>query len=516
MRHLLRCYVFIVLSGLLNACTNMPERGWNPVACASECTSGELEAAVAPPVHATYIGSDGWGAVHVVKGAVPPAGKVPVSFMKTYLEFEETHGAPTDVNQLRAIRHYLDSKRTQDKPVLIVVYVHGWHHDADPSNTGENDNIVKFDYLLARAADSVRRMAGAKAHEVLGIYVGWRGESTNIPIASFLSVGNRASAADTIGRAGLDDSSVTGLHASLMAISKSMHDRDDDSRMIVIGHSFGGRMLSRAFMPELVAGNPQPLGAGTIINTINPAIGAEEFKPVFRPVDQSGAANNEGKTPAWIMLTTNNDFATRSAYPAGAWLQLLSADAASSDTKRTIGHYRPYITHVFNMMHCADSGNKERYGCERDWQLQSVVENGWEAVRTGSPFVMYFPVLTSTGFGPRGDAKYCGMMQRRPEPAGVRKKIKDLPACAGLDADHEKIVARGLGSASVPVGGHLWNIRTSGDVLDFAENSFWKFSTHNGYVQTNWMRMLVELVFQPDISAGIPPIRSAAATLAAQ
>lgn len=513
MRHLLRCCVLLFLSTLLNACTSMPERGWNPVACNGDCTVAELDAAVRQPLRPTYISVNGWGASHVPKPTAvsPEVPNVPITFVKAYLEFEEAQGAPADANQLRAIRHYLDSKRTQGKPVLVVVYVHGWHHDADPSNTDENANIVKFDYLLARAADTVRRMQGVKTHEVLGVYVGWRGESTNVPVASFLSVGNRASAADTIGRAGQAGSSIIGLHASLMAISKSMHDRQDDSRMIVIGHSFGGRMLSRAFMPELMAGNPQPLGAGTIINTINPAIGAGEFKPLFDSEFASPSAN----APAWLMLTTRNDFATRSAYPTAGWLRLLSADAASSVTYKTIGHYRPYITHVFNIMDCIEGGNRGVDGCDPAGSVKGVTENGWDAVRTGAPFLMNFPVLPATAVEHYNKAKYyCAMIQRRPEPKNER--IDASRACAGFDGDHVKIVPRNYGSTEVPVGGHLWNIRTSGDVLDFAENSPLHFSTHNGYVQTNWMRMLVELVFQPDISAGISPVKPVAAILAVQ
>lgn len=302
---------FLLLCSVIGmfGCHTIPDKQWVPVCEPGRaCDDQALDRAIQPPKDSIYIDSSGWHTRRVPPSEVQPPNWVRTEFVKAYLEFDQ-QGRPFDPHQLEAIQRYLKpaTGAPPTTPLLVLVYVHGWHHNADTSQTEETANVVKFDYLLARAVDSLKR-TGHENYHVLGIYVGWQGEQTRVPVASLLSIGERAAVADAIGKPQASDGATEGrLRDSLQKIANGMRNRHDDSRMIVIGHSLGGRILSRAFMSELEQGRPEPLGPGTIINPINAAIGADAYRTVFeRPESRIAPAG----PPTWINITGDTDHAT--------------------------------------------------------------------------------------------------------------------------------------------------------------------------------------------------------------
>ena len=80
-----------------------------------------------------------------------------------------------------------------DERVSIVVFVHGWKHNAH----SDDSNVRRFRSLLD-SLDLVERTTGCGRH-VVGVYVGWRGSSTTLggPAAN-LTFYSRKSAAERV------------------------------------------------------------------------------------------------------------------------------------------------------------------------------------------------------------------------------------------------------------------------------------------------------------------------------
>src|SRR5262249_25657502 len=102
-------------------------------------------------------------------------------FHQTWLEYRED-ALPWDSGQLTAILQLIEALSNEASPLLVVAYIHGWTHNADPgdpSRAGSN-NVAKFKEVLARHHDAVRRefeMRGQNPPTVLGIYIGWAGDA---------------------------------------------------------------------------------------------------------------------------------------------------------------------------------------------------------------------------------------------------------------------------------------------------------------------------------------------------
>ena len=74
----------------------------------------------------------------------------------------------------------LDGFAQTDAGLSIVVYVHGWKHNAADTD----DNLRTFRLLLADAAldeQAKQKEFGLPAHRVVGVYVAWRGRSVALP-----------------------------------------------------------------------------------------------------------------------------------------------------------------------------------------------------------------------------------------------------------------------------------------------------------------------------------------------
>jgi len=222
---------------------------------------------------------------------------------------------------------------------LVTVYIHGWHHNAAP---GDSD-IKNFKKLVFESPNDKRG---------LGIYVGWRGDSINansmlgkIPSYMFTFWG-RKSTAHNIGNGG----GVTELLRSLSDI------RTDNqiSRLLVIGHSFGGAIvytslsdgIAESIRRDTQAGKDYPPIADLVV-LINPAFEAMRLRPLY------GYARNysypDSQAPRLMIITSEADSATRFWFKVGRKLSTLTQaypDCPYAQQDSTaVGHYDPYITH---------------------------------------------------------------------------------------------------------------------------------------------------------------------------
>lgn len=233
--------------------------------------------------------------------------------------------------------------------VSLIVFVHGWHHNA----AAGDDNVVQFRRLL-RDLDVAERQttpAGEAPMRAVGLYVGWRGQSLDLPYLEHLSFWERKNTAERVAQ---------GSVRELFSRLDRFHDQHRQPqgglgavRMLTVGHSFGGLITYEALGGEFLrsavdAGQPgQPLSRmGDLVVLVNPALEGARFEPLRAAGQRQSYA--PGQLPSLIVATSTGDLATRVAFPAARRLSTLfeTTEGPQSDSiVRTVGHNPRYITH---------------------------------------------------------------------------------------------------------------------------------------------------------------------------
>jgi pimeloyl-ACP methyl ester carboxylesterase len=249
--------------------------------------------------------------------------------------------------------------------VSVVVFVHGWLH----SSSTNDSNLVAFRRLLTQLA-RVENHAFCK-RSVIGLYVAWRGAGTVFaehPIDT-LSFWSRKLAAEQIA-----NGSFQQVAAGLQAMQSVTPDRsnfvrgpaepDCSSRLktTYVGHSFGGLIVLASMSQDLIRGlmvdqHPTNYGAPRIIDrqgpdelviAINPAIEGGRLDALFRVASRS--KYSAYRAPQLVVVTSQNDWATRTLFPLGRTLNTLTkrypkGDTLGRDAARTaVGHDKQYLT----------------------------------------------------------------------------------------------------------------------------------------------------------------------------
>lgn len=346
----------------LLGCTTVPDEPYHTI-CNGEptCSDASLEAAVKVR-RDVLIDRYGWNACltdkyshlrgrHVVVKATKCdeeqlTNNVPTPYAEAWMEYNIA-GEAHDHWQRDAILKWIQSGTG---PVYVVIYIHGWHHNASTCDGDPYNNAIMFPMLMARQVDTLRRLEMSKQLSmpaVLGVYVGWSEEKyVHAGLPGLWSIGSRSEVADRIGQRVI-------LKEDLLAIATAVRNRSgNDGHTLVIGHSLGGRMLTTMFNDELNHGESQPLGPGSLIATINAAVGADCFDGVL----SDKGINPEGPRPTWMNVTSKNDTAAGWPYELATTVCLVkSCNSQSEAHKKTVGHYSPYLKQVVdNARHLGD------------------------------------------------------------------------------------------------------------------------------------------------------------------
>jgi hypothetical protein len=130
------------------------------------------------------------------------------------------------------------------KPVVFV-YIHGWQNNADelPNDPGETDCLKLNGDVAKFRTCGVARLAAEPgiggSRPVVGIYLAWRGLSSNVePIKHLISYWPRRNKARSVGR--------KGMFRALDDIVKKVAEHRSDYMLMMVGHSFGSRVLEYA------------------------------------------------------------------------------------------------------------------------------------------------------------------------------------------------------------------------------------------------------------------------------
>ncbi len=286
------------------------------------------------------------------------------NYLLGFIEFDD-QGQLWDRQQMSAV---LDRIATEPRELLMIVFVHGWKHSAAPGD----DNIKTFRAAMAKlsAADAqVAARNGTEPRQIVGVYLGWRGGSVSVPVAKELTFWERKSTAQKVGHG-----SVTEVLSQLELIKETKNSLagKQDTRLVVVGHSFGGavvfaavgQLLANRFVRTTgpVGQQSTVTGYGDLVVLINPAFEAMLFSSLSDMSTERGSYF-DAQLPVVAVLTSQADGATKRAFPLGRWLSTLfekehAMVRRNAVTKRdetidgkdanvtAVGHFAPYRTHT--------------------------------------------------------------------------------------------------------------------------------------------------------------------------
>jgi len=281
--------------------------------------------------------------------AVETKGSRPFHSRLAIVEFDE-QGDLWDPVQFRRAKALIQGT----KRPLVVTFLHGWQNNARPGNK----DLEKFDTLLTKL-DAPAKEAGL---DVVGIYLGWRGESFDRKfdwsplnmLGRQLSFFSRKYATDRM--AGIP------LTTTIGEISRTARSHTPRGITILIGHSFGGRIVERVVGNALVAQTANSASSpGTPSRVQMPA----DFVLLINPASESLFALNLKRAlktwkeprPAIVAVRSAGDVATGGIWTTGMRVGSFGGgyreynfnglrDGQHSYITRTVGSDRRQITHV--------------------------------------------------------------------------------------------------------------------------------------------------------------------------
>lgn len=224
-----------------------------------------------------------------------------------FVEFGE-QGSYQDPGQLPAA---LSVIRQTANP-LVITYVHGWQNNA------KSGDVQSFESLLARL-NSAQAIRNAGFH-VVGIYLGWRGKITNVPILKELSFWNRKNTAERL-------ASNYDVYDAIASISEEARkDHPGKQYTVLLGHSFGGLIVERSVAHAINAeihghaDAPRSMPADLMI-VVNPASDSILARQM---IEALYVRHTEATRPLFVSITSTGDWATGSFFPLGTGLASVS------------------------------------------------------------------------------------------------------------------------------------------------------------------------------------------------
>lgn len=272
--------------------------------------------------------------------------------------------------------------KAQDEGVVLVVFIHGWKHNAKE----DDPNLIDFKKSLGAVADVLKEKyakGDLAKRRLVGMYIGWRGASIELPGLIETTFWDRKAVAEEVGKGG-----VTSLLLELDKITKP----NARNVMVVIGHSFGGAIVVSALsevLTERALNRPEDGGTmrtlGDQVIVINPAVEANQALNFLEAALGADYTNNQ--QPLFISLSSDADWPTHYAFPLGQTVGLLAtwrqadlhrdyyADRDQPDKplalreehldSTTVGNFAPFLTHRLTV---TDKGEFKLETCEQNPQ----------------------------------------------------------------------------------------------------------------------------------------------------
>jgi pimeloyl-ACP methyl ester carboxylesterase len=258
-----------------------------------------------------------------------------------YIEFDEDGKAIDRLQGTKALRLIEEArKRAPGGKIITVVYVHGWKNNASEAQPGgKPKDVEKFRSALAELGYRSRQAAGGDPPiPVVGVYMAWRGKSLMGPgWFNFLSVWGRRNSANRVGEG---EDFASSLRSVIDKVNEKAGGKETGSRVMLVGHSFGARVLEHAIeMRDIQLYRPidgatavEPIvDLALYVNSANDArlsmarlqkLRANPIEvrhPDYDPADcaKPGAANTAQcrQYPLIVAVTSRGDLATKYLLP---------------------------------------------------------------------------------------------------------------------------------------------------------------------------------------------------------
>ncbi len=289
--------------------------------------------------------------------------KTEQEYLLGFVEIDD-QGQLRNRKQMQAVLDQLYTMAANES-LLINVFVHGWHHNAKP----QDPNVESFKVSLVQLSQLENRLAAAQnkqPRKVVGVYIGWRGESIDVPLLNNITFWDRKSTAQEVGHLGMDE-----LLLKLEEISnvKNTLDPPIKSRLVIVGHSFGGAAVYSATSQILASRfvdsrenknfNDTAKGFGDLVVLLNPAFEALSYAPLY-DLAQARCSYFPEQPPRLVILTSEADKATKYLFPMGRFFssffeahQSVNRDDCrrplnyheGAADRSTVGHFKPLLTH---------------------------------------------------------------------------------------------------------------------------------------------------------------------------
>jgi hypothetical protein len=251
----------------------------------------------------------------------------------------------------------------------MVVFIHGWHHNAAP----DDDNVQAFHDALASLS------TWHPDKEVRGIYIGWRGKAWGVPWVQYLTFWDRKSTSEEVGRGALLEFLLRLERAVKNGHDPKVKTAKAENRLVLVGHSFGASVafnaLAHVFLERFLEGvhseepGPRFRGYGDLVVLINPAIEAMRYMPFqsalkyyASPEAPVRADFSQETVPRLVVLSSEGDWATQYAFPFARFISTVterhemvspthSPDLAGAYSEHqmdgaTLGNFKLFHTHA--------------------------------------------------------------------------------------------------------------------------------------------------------------------------
>ncbi|MDH3671036.1 MAG: hypothetical protein OES46_07695 [Gammaproteobacteria bacterium] len=210
---------------------------------------------------------------------------------------------------------------------LVVVFIHGWQNNASPKQEQEEGKSLHgFKQLLSQIVETASINNPTSPPSIIGVYLAWRGKSAHKPFSGF-TFWNRRRTATRIASGG-------GVSEVLTRIVQTTN-QNPESKILLIGHSFGGLLMEQAMSQYLVSSTVGaeagrlnfPIDLVMLINPASSSLRAKQLIEVFArdrsKVYQEDKQGKRYERPLMISVTSTTDVATRVLYPMGTSLGLI-------------------------------------------------------------------------------------------------------------------------------------------------------------------------------------------------
>jgi len=164
-------------------------------------------------------------------------------------------GNPDPDTRVKEIVDCIETWRQDSAPgVVVVVFIHGWHHNADPDDTHLKGFREVVEAITVREWEVVNAV-----RPVIGVYVGWNGDPIGgwsaikrVPVLKHVSFWRRYRTAHAIGMSrGFQEALAKIISAAKAPPEDRRGNPTVESALVLAGHSMGSLMLQSALLELL-------------------------------------------------------------------------------------------------------------------------------------------------------------------------------------------------------------------------------------------------------------------------